>query len=140
MYVRTKLNKWEDYLHLVEFAYNNGYQTSAKLSPFEILYGRKCTTLISWDNSAKRLMVGPDMLQEMENMVNKVQQNLEETQDRQKSYEDKKRRHLEFQMGDHVYLKVKARKISLELGNYAKLTPRFCGPFEILARIGPITY
>ena len=37
MYVRTKLNKWEDYLHLVKFAYNNGYQTSAKLSPFEIL-------------------------------------------------------------------------------------------------------
>jgi len=47
MYVRTKPNKWEDYLHSVEFAYNNGYQTSAKLSPFEILYGRKCTTPIS---------------------------------------------------------------------------------------------
>ena len=47
MYVRTKPNKWEDYLHLVEFAYNNGYQTSAKLSPFEILYDRKCTTPIS---------------------------------------------------------------------------------------------
>ena len=43
-------------------------------------------------------------------------------------------------MGDHVYLKVKARKISLKLGNYAKLAPRFCGAFEILARIGPIAY
>jgi hypothetical protein len=59
MYVRKKPNKWEDYLHLVEFAYNNGYQTSTKLSPFEILYGKKCTTLISWDNPADRLMVGP---------------------------------------------------------------------------------
>ena len=47
MHVRTKLNKWEDCLHLVEFAYNNGYQTSAKLSPFEILYGRNCMTPIS---------------------------------------------------------------------------------------------
>ena len=47
MYVITKPNKWEEYLHLVEFSYNNGYQTSAKLSPFEILYDRKCTTLIS---------------------------------------------------------------------------------------------
>jgi hypothetical protein len=72
MYVRTKLNKWEDYLHLVEFSYNNGYP-SAKLSPFEILYDRKCTTPISWDNPADRLMVGPEMLQEMENMVRKVQ-------------------------------------------------------------------
>jgi hypothetical protein len=59
MYVRTKPNKWEDYLHLVEFAYNNGYQTSTKLSPFEVMYGRKCMTLISWDNLADRLMVGP---------------------------------------------------------------------------------
>jgi hypothetical protein len=50
MYLRTKPNKWEDYLHLVEFAYNNGYQTSAKLIPFEVLYDRKCTTPISWDN------------------------------------------------------------------------------------------
>ena len=47
MYVRTKTNKCEDYLHLVEFSYNNGYQTSAKLSPLEVLYGRKCTTPIS---------------------------------------------------------------------------------------------
>jgi hypothetical protein len=76
MYVRINPNKWEDYLHLVEFAYNNGYQTSAKLSPYEILYGRKCTTPISWDNLADRLMVGLEMLQEMENMARKVQQNL----------------------------------------------------------------
>jgi hypothetical protein len=57
MHVRTKLNKWEDYLHLVEFAYNNGYKSSSKLSPFKILYGRKCTTPISWGNLADRLMV-----------------------------------------------------------------------------------
>jgi hypothetical protein len=130
MYLRKKSNKWEDYLHLVEFAYNNGYQTWAKLSPFEIMYDKKCTTLISWDNPADRLMVGPEMLQEMENMVRKVQQNLKEAQDRQKSYIDQKRRHVEFQVGDHVYLKVKARKNSLKLGNCAKLDPRFCGPIR----------
>jgi hypothetical protein len=82
MYVRTKPNKWEDYLHLVELAYNTGYQTSTKLSAFKILYGRKCTTPIIWDNLADRLMVGPEMLQEMENMVRKVQQNLKEAHDR----------------------------------------------------------
>jgi hypothetical protein len=59
MYVRTKPSKWEDYLHLVEFSYNNGYQTSAKMSPFEVLYDKKCTTLIRWDNPINRLMVGP---------------------------------------------------------------------------------
>ena len=110
MYVRIKPNKWEDYLHLVEFAYNNGYQTSAKLIPFKILYERKCTTPINWDNLADRLMVGPEMLQEMENMLRKVQQNLKEAHDRQKSYADQKRRHMEFEVGDHVHLKLKDRK------------------------------
>ena len=140
MYVRTKPSKWEEYLHLVEFPYNNGYQTLAKMSPFKILYGRKCTTPINWDNLTDRLMVGPEMLQEMENMVRKVQQNLKEAHDRHKSYVDQKIRHLEFQVGDHVYLKVKSHKSSLKIGNCAKLAPRFCGPFEILARIGPVAY
>ena len=85
-------------------------------------------------------MVRLEMLQEMENMVRKVQQNLKDAQDRQKSYAAQKRRNLEFQVGDHVYLKVKARKISMKLGNCAKLAPRFCGPFEILDRIGPVAY
>jgi hypothetical protein len=53
---------------------------------------------------------------------------------------DQKRRHLEFQVGDHVYLKFKARRSSLNLGNCAKLAPRFCGPFKILARIGPVVH
>ena len=62
MYVSDYPNKWEDYLHLVEFAYNNHYQASTKLSHFEILYGRKCNTLITWSNPIDRLILGPDML------------------------------------------------------------------------------
>jgi len=72
MYIRTKPSNWEDYLHLVEFAYNNCYQTPAKMRPFEVLYDRKYTTLIIWDNLVDRLMVGPKMLHEMENTVRKV--------------------------------------------------------------------
>jgi hypothetical protein len=53
-------------------------------------------------------MIGLEMLQEMENMVRKVQHNLKEAQDTKKSYANKKRRHLEFQVGDHVYFKFKA--------------------------------
>ena len=47
MYLMDKPSKWEDYLHLVEFAYNNKFQFSAGMSPFEILYGHKCNTLVS---------------------------------------------------------------------------------------------
>jgi hypothetical protein len=66
MYVMDKPSKWEDYLHLVEISYNNGYQTSLKMSPFEERYGRKCNTLVSWDNLIDREVVGPDLLREME--------------------------------------------------------------------------
>ena len=78
--------KWEDYLHLGEFAYNNGYQTSSKMSPFEVLNGQKCGTPVTWDSSMDRLMLGPDLLKDLEQLVTKVQLNLKEAQDLQKSY------------------------------------------------------
>ena len=59
MYVMDHPSKWEDYLHLVEFAYNNGYPSSLNMSPFEAVYGRKCNTPISWDNPMDRVIVGP---------------------------------------------------------------------------------
>jgi hypothetical protein len=85
MYVRMKPTKWEEHLHLVEFTYNNGYQASNNMSPFEVLYESKCTTPMSWDNPVDKIMVGPIMLQEMEKMVRRIQQNLKEAQDRHKN-------------------------------------------------------
>ena len=61
-----KLGKWEHYLHLVEFEYNNNFQVSVGISSFEILYGHKCNTPISWSNPVDRLMLGPDLLKDME--------------------------------------------------------------------------
>ena len=58
MYVKDQPRKWDDYLELVEFDYNNNYQTSARFSPFEILYGRKCNTP-TWSNPVGRLVLGP---------------------------------------------------------------------------------
>jgi hypothetical protein len=140
MYVMDKPSKWEDYLHLVEFSYNNGYQDSLKMSPFEALYGRKCNTPVSWDNPVDRVVLGPELLKEMEEKMVKIKQNLKATQDRKKSYADKSRTTREFKVGEHVFLKVKPKKISLKLGSCTKLATRFCGPFEILDRIGPVAY
>jgi hypothetical protein len=72
MYVMDKPSKWEDYLHLVEFAYNNGYQASLKMSPFEALYGRKCNTPLRWDNPDDRAVVGLELLKEMEEKMLKI--------------------------------------------------------------------
>ena len=62
MHVMHQPKKWEDYLPLVEFAYNNGYQESLKMSPFRVLYGRLCNTPVSWSNLVNRITIGPDML------------------------------------------------------------------------------
>jgi hypothetical protein len=140
MYVMDKPSKWEDYLHLVEFSYNNGYQASLKMSPFEALYGRKCNTPVSWDNPTDRAVVGPEFLKEMEEKMIKIKKNLEVTQDKKKIYADKNITHIEFKVGDHVFLRVKANKISLKLGNCSKLAAKYCGLFEIIERIGPIAY
>jgi hypothetical protein len=57
---------WEECLILFEFSYNNGYHASLKMSPFEALYGRKCNTLVSWDNPVDRVVIGPEILKKME--------------------------------------------------------------------------
>jgi hypothetical protein len=75
IYVMDKPSKQEDYLHLVDFSYNNGYQASLNMSPFEALYGRKCNTLVKWDNPTDRVVVGPNLLREMEEKMFKTKQN-----------------------------------------------------------------
>jgi hypothetical protein len=55
----------------VEFGYNNGYQASLKMIPFEALYGRKCNTLVSWDNSINKVVM-PELLKEMEEHMTKI--------------------------------------------------------------------
>ena len=134
MYVMNNPTKWEDYLHLIDFAYNSGYQDFSKRSPFEVLYRRKCRTPVTLDNPVDQLMLGLDLLLDLDQLVTKVQGNLKEAQDHQKSYADKKRKDKYYQVREHVYLKVKAKWNSLSLGRCGKLAPRFFGPFEIMAK------
>ena len=140
MYVMDKPSKWEDYLHLVEFAYNNGQQASFGMSPYEAMYGRRCRTPVTWDNPVNKIFPCPYLLKEMEQEVANIKQNLKAAQDRHKSYANKHRVHIGFSVGDHVYLRVRENKCSLKLGSHAKLSPRNCGWFEVLERIGPVAY
>ena len=77
-------------MHLVEFAYNNHYQALTEISPFDILYGRKCNTSITWSNRVDRLSLGPDLLKELELTVKHVQSILKNAKDKQKSHADLK--------------------------------------------------
>ena len=140
MYAMDWPSKWEDYVYLVKFSYNNGYHASLKMSLFKALYGRKRNTPVSWDNPVDILVIGLEMLKDMKEWMIKIKQNLKIAHDRHKSYVDKFWTFKELQVGKHVFLKVRENKSSLKLGSCKKLVARYCGPFNILRRIGPIAY
>ncbi|KAD2805464.1 hypothetical protein E3N88_38841 [Mikania micrantha] len=106
---------WDSHLPLIEFSYNNSYHRSIGCAPFEAFYGRK-------------------------DKISQIQQRLQATRSRQKSYADKQGKPLEFQVGDRVMLKVSPWKGVVSFAKKGKLTPRYVGPFEIIERIGPMAY
>ena len=95
---------------------------------------------MSSNNPVNMIVLGVELLKEMEQEVAKIRQNLNIAQDRQKIYVDKHIVHRDVSVGDHVYLRVRTRKSSLKLGSCANLSPRFCGLFQVLERIGPVAY
>ena len=68
--------KWDECLPLAEFSYNNSYQESIKMAPFEALYGRRCRTPLNWSEAGERNFFGPDIVQEAEEQVQLIQKNL----------------------------------------------------------------
>ena len=95
---------WDKCLALAECSYNNSYQSSLKMAPFEALYGRRCRTPLIWSQTGERKIFGPDLVTKAENKVKIIQANLKAAQSRQKRYVDKRRKPLQFEVGDHVYL------------------------------------
>jgi hypothetical protein len=125
---------------LAEFSYNNSYQESIKMAPFEALYERRCRTPLNWSELGERWYFRPDLVKEIKEKVQQIRHNLKETQARQKNYADKRRQPLVFQVNDHVYLKVSPMKGVNRFGVKGKLAPRYIGPFLILERYGPVVY
>jgi len=101
---------WVKWLPLAEFSYNNSYQESIKMAPFEALYGRKCQTPLNWVEPGEQRYYGIDFVNKAEQQVRTIQQHLEAAQAREKSYADKRRKPIEFAVGDQVYIKVSPMK------------------------------
>ncbi|KAK6148050.1 hypothetical protein DH2020_018962 [Rehmannia glutinosa] len=101
---------WDSHIPLAEFAYNNSYQATIGMASYEALYGRKCRSPLQWEIS------------------------------HQKSYADKRRNDLEFEVGDEVFLRLSPRKGLINPKKRGKLSPRYIGPYKILQRIGKLAY
>ena len=124
----------------MEFAYNNSYQSSIEMTPYEALYGRKCRTPLCWDEVGERKLSSPEIVQVTTDNVNVIRDRLKIAQDRHKSYADNRRRDLEFQVGDQVFMRISPWKGVLRFGKKGKLSPCYMGPYEIDERIGKVAY
>jgi hypothetical protein len=101
---------WDQNLPWVEFSYNNSYQESLKMALFEVLYGRRCHTPLNWIESREKVIFGPDLVKEAESIVRCIQENFKTAKSRQETYANKRRRPLEFKVGNHMYLIVSPMK------------------------------
>ena len=131
---------WEEQFPLVEFAYNNSYLASIQMAPYEALYGRPCRSPLCWTKVGESSITGPDLIRDTSKKVSLIRQRLLTAQSRQKSYAEVRRRPLEFEVGDYVFLKVMPKRGLVRFCKQGKLSPRFIGPFEILERVGTIAY
>ncbi|KAM6598147.1 hypothetical protein CsatA_008673 [Cannabis sativa] len=118
------------------------YQSTIGVAPYEMLYGRKCRSPLHWDELGENKLLGPDAVQHTNEAIQKIRARMITAQSRQKSYADLKRRDIEFEVGDHVFLRVTPRKgLSVKrFGKRGKLSPRYVGPFQILDRVGSVAY
>ena len=101
---------WEEHFPLVEFVFNNNYQASIQMAPYEALYGRPCRSPICWTEVGESFITSPDLIRDTSEKVSLIRQRLLMAQSRQKSYADVRRRPLEFEVGDHVFLKVMPKR------------------------------
>ena len=81
---------WDRHIPLVEFMYNNSFQSSIGMAPYKALYGRKCRTPLCWTELSEKKVIGPDLIQETEEKVKMITERLKVANDRQKSYANMK--------------------------------------------------
>ncbi|KAA0040880.1 pol protein [Cucumis melo var. makuwa] len=114
---------WGSHLHLMEFAYNNSYQATIGMVPFEALYGRCCRSPVCLGEIGEQRLLGPELVQTTNVAIQKIRARILKAQSRQKSYADVRRKDLEFDVGDMVFLKVAPMKGVLRFEKKGKLSP-----------------
>jgi hypothetical protein len=124
----------------VEFLYNNNDQESLKMAPFEVLHGRRCCTPLNWIELGKKVIFGPDIVEEDEATVHHIHDHLKAMKSCQGTYANKKRRPLEFVVGNHVYLRVSPMKGVNRFGMKGNLAPHHIGPFPFLEKCGTVAF
>jgi hypothetical protein len=125
---------------LAEFSYNNSYQESLKMAPFEALYGRQCHTPLNWVEPGERMTFGSNLVTEAEEIIHHMQSNLKAAKSRKEHYANKRHHPLTFTVGYHMYLHVLPMRGVNRFGIKGKLAPRYIARFLILEKLGFMAY
>jgi hypothetical protein len=107
---------------------------------FEVLYGRRWYTPLNWIELGEEAIFGPELVEEAEVIVHRIQDNLIATKSCQETYANKRCQPLEFKVGDHVYLRVSPMKGVKRFGVKRNIAPRYIGPFPILEMCWTVAY
>ena len=110
------------------------------MAPYEALYGSPCRSPTCWFEAGENSLFGPEIVRETIEKIQLIREMLRMAQSRQKSYADRRRRPLEFQKGDYVFLKVSPKKGVFRFGKKGKLVLRYTGPFEVIKVVGKAVY
>jgi hypothetical protein len=101
---------WDQNLPWAKFSYNNSCQESLKMAPFEVLYGHRCRSPLNWIEPGEKVIFRPYLVEEAKATIRHIQENLKAAKSHQETYAKKRRRPLEFKVGDDVYLRVSPMK------------------------------
>jgi hypothetical protein len=115
-------------------------QLPRESNDFEVLYRCRCHTPLNWIEPREKVIFGPNLVEETEATIGRIQENLRAAKSCQESYANKWCRPLEFAVRDHVYLKVSPMKDMKRFGMKGKLPPRYIGQFRILEKCGNVAY
>ena len=116
---------WDEHLPLMEFAYNNSYHASIQMVPYEALNGRPCCSPICWTEVGESSITSPDLIRDTSEKVDLIRKRLLMAQSRKKSYSNRRRRPLEFEVGDHTFLKVMPKRGVVRFGKQRKLADEY---------------
>jgi hypothetical protein len=110
------------------------------MAPFEMLYGRRCHTPLNWIEPGEKVIFGPDLMKEAKVTIRHIQDNLKAAKSQQETYANMRRRPLEFEDGNHVYLRVSPMNGVKRFGVNRKLAPRYIRLFPSLEKCGSVAY